>query len=207
MANSVEIFMQLNPGGAGVKVGGSARTSFLDAHYLTDGFRPGSFFAVQEFSFGSSGGVGHTQDPQQAKPGHALKPAPGPSLNAQARDLARIHRTPAQPKRDDPFEMEPFTFSKKLDAASPGLLTNFTRSVTYKSASMIQCKVIGGRSLLPFLRIDYTDVLITGIDWSDGLFVKESCKFLARGICVKYAQQADDGSLLPPVSGEWGLQS
>lgn len=196
MAQAAEIFMQLSVrAGKGVPVGGSARTEFIGAQYLTDGFTSGSFFAVQEFTFGSSSAA--TAQAQAAQTAEGQE---------SAIDMARIYQGPAESKRHEKFQMEPFTFSKHLDAASPALLTNLTNSVTYKSAAMIKCKVVGGHSLLPYLRIDYTDVLITGIDWSDGdVVVKEVCKFLARGIQVQYLQQADDGSLLPPVSGHWGL--
>jgi hypothetical protein len=35
-----------------------------------------------------------------------------------------------------------------------------------------------------FLRIDFTDVLVIGVDWDSGDVVKEKCKFICRGVKV-----------------------
>ena len=54
-----------------------------------------------------------------------------------------------------------------------------------------------------FLRIDFTDVLVIGVDWDSGDVVKEKCKFICRGVKVQYKPQTSDGSLGAAVPGTW----
>jgi type VI protein secretion system component Hcp len=45
-----------------------------------------------------------------------------------------------------------------------------------------------------FLRIDFTGVLITSIDWDAGEVVKEKVKMVCRTVQVKYRAQNNDGT-------------
>ncbi len=53
-----------------------------------------------------------------------------------------------------------------------------------------------------FLRFDFRDVLMTGIDWDDGDLVSESCTFICRAMRVRYKQQSVTGELPPKHSAQ-----
>ena len=54
-----------------------------------------------------------------------------------------------------------------------------------------------------YLRIDFTDLLITELDWDEGEVIKEKYKFVCRGVKMQYKPQASDGTLGSAVPGIW----
>lgn len=68
---------------------------------------------------------------------------------------------------------------------------------------------VGGavsRKPVAFLRVEFTGVTITSIDWSDGDVVKENCSFSAKGVEIKYLPQKNDGTVdtsLGPLMAKW----
>lgn len=112
-----------------------------------------------------------------------------------------------------PLELDKFSFKRNIDCASPVFFQSCCKSETFASAVLVKRRSQGGTDvdggLLPsagYLRIEFTKVLITGIDWDDGEVVEEKCEFICRGITVTYRQQKDDGTIdastgLQPV--EW----
>ena len=92
-----------------------------------------------------------------------------------------------------PVDLEPFTFSRQMDQASPLLFEMCCNSQSFASVTLIKRKAAGtdvsGRA---FLRIDFKDVLVIGVDWDSGDVVKEKCKFICRDVEIQY-QAADAG--------------
>jgi hypothetical protein len=77
-------------------------------------------------------------------------------------------------------------------------------SKSFASATLIKRKAAGtDTSGHAFLRIDFKDVLVIGLDWDSGDVVKEKCKFICRGVKVQYKPQTSDGSLGAAVPGTW----
>ena len=100
-----------------------------------------------------------------------------------------------------PVEFNEFTITRLLDAASMPFFEACCNSVSFYDAALVKRLSVGtgmgDNALRPmgYLRFDFRDVLITGIDWSDGDLVTEECKFICRAMRVRYKQQNADGSL------------
>ena len=61
-----------------------------------------------------------------------------------------------------------------------------------------------GMASAGFLRIDFTDVMLTQLAWNDGDMVTENCSFTCKHVKVQYRKQNMDSSLTPPASSaEW----
>jgi type VI protein secretion system component Hcp len=184
--------------GQGVAAGGTS-TLRKDDKLLFD-FWAGKFFEVEDFGLGlelndfETAGTANTNQAQQA--------AVAPAKFASWRDL---RKTTAQIKDIKfPVDMEPFSFSRLIDRASPLLFENCANSISFASATLVKRKVTGqSLALQAFLRLDFKDVLMVGISWDDGDIIKEKCKFICRGVTVQYRRQASDGSLAAAASAEW----
>ncbi len=133
---------------------------------------------------------------------------------------------------DYPIEFDTFSFKRLIDAASPIFFQACCGTTTFASATLVKRVSIGmlggggnflnaqvkvgplnlsltgssgiNRPPQGFLRIDFTNVLIIGIDWDDGDVLNETCKFICQGFKLQYRQQNDDGSLKTAVApAEW----
>ena len=157
---------------------------------LASDYNPGSFFAVDDFAFGmniddkdptadsanTSGnkGVGATGKNVPAGPQVKF----GKWKSATDEQLEEI--------KPYPLRMDEFSIIRRYDRASPVLFEKCATSDSFQSASMIKRKVVGEDKLQTFLRFDFSDVLITHIDWQDAEVIKETVKFVFRKITVKY---------------------
>jgi type VI protein secretion system component Hcp len=91
-----------------------------------------------------------------------------------------------------------------MDRASPLLFQMCCDSKSFTSATLVKRKAAGSDlSGHGFLRFEFTDVLVIGVDWDSGDVVKEKCKFICRGMTVKYRPQTLNGSLGPAVPGSF----
>jgi len=98
-----------------------------------------------------------------------------------------------------PVEFNTFTFSRLLDGASPTFFQACCNSTTFTSAALVKRVSVGATPSDPlgkargFLRFDFREVLMTGIEWADGELVTENCTFICRAMRVRYKQQKFDG--------------
>jgi len=108
-----------------------------------------------------------------------------------------------------PIDMEEISVSRQLDKASPIFLQSCLKLKAFTKAVIVKRKVVGSVMAkstirhLGFLRLEFTEPLITSVDWEDGDIVREKLKFVCRGIKVAYRPQKADGSLGDPVSMSW----
>jgi type VI protein secretion system component Hcp len=58
-----------------------------------------------------------------------------------------------------------------------------------------------------YFRIDFTDVLLTDLDWDDGDTIKETAKFVCRQIQIQYRKQNWDGRLSPAATASFDYQA
>jgi type VI protein secretion system component Hcp len=197
-----DLLMKLvTTGGQGIAAGATS-TLVKDDKLLAD-FWAGKFFEVEDFGLGlelndfETAGTANTGQTQQA--------AVQLGKFASWRDL---RKTTAQIQEISfPVDMEPFSFTRLIDRASPLLFENCANSISFASATLVKRKVTGQKlALQAFLRMDFKDVLIVGISWDDGDIIKEKCKFICRGVTVQYRRQASDGTLAAPASAEWEQQ-
>jgi type VI protein secretion system component Hcp len=114
-------------------------------------------------------------------------------------------------------DFEPFSFSKRLDKVSPLLFQMSCNRDSFASVTLVKRKLIGATntaksgatasqvSSQAYLRFDFTDVLVIGLDWDadDEEEMKEKCKFIARGVTVQYRPQMPDGTLGDIIPGQW----
>jgi len=103
-------------------------------------------------------------------------------------------------------DMDPFEFTRYIDKASSILWKYCIDRVNYDSATLIKRKAAGGKSSGEvFLRIDFTKVLMIGIDWDQDEPIKEKCKFISRAVTIHYLPQLPDGSLGAPQRAFWTM--
>jgi type VI protein secretion system component Hcp len=184
--------------GQGVPAGA---TSLLkkDDKLLFD-FWAGTFFEVDEFSLGLE--LEDFETKGSANPGAAASTAaPGGSFSSW-RD-ARKSTTDLK-SIVFPVAMDPFSFTRMIDRASPVLFQNCANSVGFASATLVKRKPTGQQlAMQGFLRLDFKDVLIVKISWIGGKLQQEKCEFICRGLTIQYRQQNADGTLAAAQAADW----
>jgi len=100
-----------------------------------------------------------------------------------------------------PVQMDEVGITRQLDRASPLLFQKCFLTQSFVSATVVMRKagdlLYGPKNniaSMPFLRIDFTPVLITSINWDVAEVVKEKLKFVCRDVKVQYRPQNNDGS-------------
>lgn len=103
-----------------------------------------------------------------------------------------------------PLEFESFTFERVIDAASMVFFEHCCNSTTFPSATLIKRVSVGGNEApMSYLKMEFKDVLITGLSWDDGDMTTEKCEFICRNFALSYRQQRPDGSFGARVPAEW----
>lgn len=88
--------------------------------------------------------------------------------------------------------------------ASPIFLEHCANVTPFAKVILVKRKFTGNLGFHEaYLRITFTDVLLTGVEWDDGEIVKEKCSFVYRQIDVAYKPQKQDGTLATSVPGSW----
>jgi type VI protein secretion system component Hcp len=108
-----------------------------------------------------------------------------------------------------PVEFDTFSFTRVIDAASPIFFHHCTHQHSFRHASLVKRVAVGsagGKSQqsVGYMRIDFRDVLLTGINWDDGDLVTESVTFICKAMRIRYAKQKDSGGVeTSPVEVTW----
>jgi type VI protein secretion system component Hcp len=211
MATKSEILMKIEPS-AGKAISAECQLTLDPADTLMKDFTDGKFFQIENFTF--SAGL---QDEHGGKPHDTANhpsndhPAHGPDgklIKAKAPKSKftkwRSERAGEGGSARYPLEVEPVSFSRLMDQASTVLFQGLCESQTFATATIVRRMSTGsGTGGLAFLRLDFNDVLIVGIDWDEEDVIKEKYKFVCRGVKVQYRPQASDGSLSAAISGVW----
>lgn len=171
-----------------------------------------NFFEVSNFQMG----LNLTEDDQSnsavgphahlhGKPAHAH-----PANTRIAGRFARWRSATPDEGRDIlyPLEVDKFSFDRLIDAASPIFFASCCDSTTFDKAVLVKRisqGQVGGtpRPSVGYLRLVFTDVLITSINWDDGEMVKEQCEFVCQKLEIRYRQQAFEGSVGAPMFASW----
>jgi type VI protein secretion system component Hcp len=183
-----------------------------------------NFFEVQSFDFAMN------VEPEDAASGnlkrgvgggHAVGPValpvhPGTNGASGAKGVAGT-------KAGDPFQrwrsatedearrikfrlnFDSFRFTRVIDGASPIFFQYCSRQMPFESAAIVKrvaTGLTGGTQRLSeaFMRIDFEDVLLKSIKWSDGELVTETCEFVCSTLKFQYRQQKYGGDLGAPIS-------
>ena len=213
MADKKEILMRIRDAGKGdlpaecqaALIGGAG------ADPLMKDFSPGCFFEIKNFSLSiglqdkeaSAAEQAHSklEEHAQAEAKRSGKPYDPPKAAKQPRKFADW-RDGGDAKY--PLEVQPIMFSRIMDRASTALLQNLCQSKSYESATIVRRMGVGGDGVpRAYLRLDFTPVLVIGIDWDDQDLVNEKYKFICQKLTVQYSPQQSSGQLSPVVQGEW----
>ena len=108
-----------------------------------------------------------------------------------------------------PVQMKPFGFSRQMDCASPVLFQNcfqtkpFDQAVVVKRKRGVISAIDRGTAYVhvPYLRLEFNNVLVVSADWDGGDYMKEKYTFVSRSVVVKYRQQNHDGSKGAVIGG------
>jgi type VI protein secretion system component Hcp len=160
-----------------------------------------NFFEVSNFAFGIS------LNPQEGgASASASQPRHGQPSAGDTREFARWRSAVGEefkqisPKY--PLDFDRFTFERVIDSASPKFFQACCKSETFGSAVLIKRLSQGGqgpdgqpRPSVSYLRMEFNDVLIVGINWDDGEVIKEKCEFICRGMTIRYRRQMADGTI------------
>jgi type VI protein secretion system component Hcp len=186
-----------------------------------------NFFEVQSFDFAlnvepedaASGnrnhGAGATSLTNHlrpgAQPGHpAASGAPGAKPTKGADAFQRWRSATEDEARKIKFRLnfDSFRFTRVIDGASPIFFQYCSQQKPFESAAIIKrvaTGLIGSHQSIPmaFMRIDFKNVLLKSVKWSDGELVTETCEFVCSWLQFQYSQQDYPGNLKPPTAAIW----
>ena len=206
MADKVDILMKIVDEHGPVI--GESQSVLTRGDDFVKGFETGMFFDISDFDFdvsvrGDDGG-GESDDDDDEKP--AVPP------KKKKKKSGGFGQWLAGPHDGYPVDMQPFQFTKELDQTSPLLFYFSSNSISLKSVTMVHRKAGGqksvGQGYWGYLRIDFTDVLLTSVSWdvADAI-ATEKVKFICREIKVQYRSQSPDGSMAEPIGVEWKFKA
>lgn len=209
----------------GMKFKAECQAQWDDDDTMKDDFSKDCFFQLEDFSL--SGGL-ESEDYHEEKTGETNTSSSsnqsnrlhgkdgnqtgGSSKNAKRRSRGGKFGSYILREKDDikyPVELQEISVTRQLDSASPIFLEACLTQQAFKKAVIVKRKVVGGVTEtstvhhLGFLRMEFTEPLITSVDWEDGDVIKEKLKFVCRGLSVSYRPQKNDGTLGDPVPMVW----
>jgi len=199
---------------------------------MKEGFSAGTYFEVDEFSFG--GGLEPKDDlladksstgPTGTQKGNSLSERANQGDKdrggdkAKSGSKARAGKFYNYVRKIDGWEKALFldvpeiSVSRQMDQGSPLLFKSCVTLEEFSKAVIVKRKIIGGVvgsavdvPLLGFLRIEFNEPLITSVEWDDGDVVKEKIKFICRGGRMIYKPQKPDGTLGEQISVTWSKE-
>jgi type VI protein secretion system component Hcp len=201
-----EILMQMIDANGNTLAAESRTAITTDMDDLALDYTDGTFFTVDDFAFGMNiddkdqTSDGANASGKQGVGAAGIGKTPGPTIDfgkwksADPKDLKGFKF---------PLRMDQFSLTRRYDRLSPVLFEKCAISESLTSASMLKRKVVGGDLLQTFLRLDFTDVLITHIEWTDAEVIKETIKFVFRKLTVQYKTQKPSGKLNAAGSVSW----
>lgn len=180
-------------------------------------FQDGKFFEVDDFDFGVSlgdsesggsegGGSSSTGNDNSlhAPPGQNGAPAAQNTEKKKAGSSKRFAKYIEGGDIEFKPEVKEITITKQMDISSVRFLQSCLTYGKFQKAVLVKRKFTGGFDFHEaFLRLEFKEPLITGIDWDEGDIVKEKIKFICRGITVAYRPQNKDGTLGDARSASW----
>jgi type VI protein secretion system component Hcp len=106
------------------------------------------------------------------------------------------------------LEFDKFSFKRVIDSASPIFFEACCMSRTFDSAVLVKRIAQGDQSegnapSIGYLRVDFSKVLIIGVNWDDGDVVMEQCEFICQGLTIAYRQQQQNGIFGATMTANW----
>ncbi len=175
---------------------------------LREGFVPGQFCELKEFSFsaGAESSItgGHEGGKQDAGRTEEEKLA-----RKKAKELAKANRRTADYGNAQVLDMQPVSYSRQFDTASTLLFQSLVGCETLDQISIVKRKAAGtANSGEVYLRLDFSKVLMTELDWKDAEhIVEETGTFIYKQLQVRYRPQKPDGTMGTVVRTVWTMKS
>jgi type VI protein secretion system component Hcp len=72
-----------------------------------------------------------------------------------------------------------------------------------QSAVLVRCGHSGAGTSLGFFRMEFSDVRIKSMDWSDGELIKETCRLKFAKVKITYVKRNVDGSSAASMNCQW----
>jgi type VI protein secretion system component Hcp len=208
-----DTLMMLVSGGQPISAESMATIDSSDTDMMK-GFQVGKFFEIEDFDLGidlndtDSSATQTTNQPNQHGNQQTDKSKSSARFSKWVQGIAVTvgHGTNSQLY---PVQMEPFGFTRQMDCASPVLFQNcfqtkpFDQAVVVKRKRGINSAIDLGTSYVhvPYLRLEFTGVLLISADWDGSETMKEKYKFVSQTVVVKYRQQKHDGTKGAVVGG------
>ena len=162
---------------------------------LMAGFAADRFFQIEDFSLTVGLDESESKSVDKSDKGEAPKSKYGKWLNESAREAGSTQYQ---------LEVEPVSFSRLMDQGSTELLQACCQSKTFSSGTIVRRLTTGqDGGAKAYLRLDFTDVLITEVDWEECDQIKEKYKFICRGVKMQLKPQASGGTLGAAIPGIW----
>jgi len=101
-------------------------------------------------------------------------------------------------------DLSKITVKRRIDRASLTLMDCCFGAKPIASATIVKRRA-SGTDLAgePYLRIDFTGVLITSVSWADNELVNEDFSFICRAMTFTYRAQNPDGTMLGDFNADW----
>ena len=157
----------------------------------------GNFFEINDFDFSMS-----LKDEDKSR--SSLSPDRRTDVVGAFANWAGWRSASKSDKIPFPLEFDSFSFKRHIDRASPRFMQACFASTTFPSAALVK-RLSQGGDLPPaaYLRFDFTQVLITSVEWDDGEAVEERCRFICKGMTITYSQQQASGTMFATTSTTW----
>ena len=223
-SKNIDILMKFQISGNSYLEAESTDSLGLDAFYsggqadpLLQGFQKGKVFEVFDFSFGAGNKSNSESDEvQELKNDRRAAKDKGDKEAIQRFDRKIQKRQNSEIKTwqfgelNNDVEMQPVTFSRSVDKGSSTLLKRCFDSVYFDSVTLVKRRSVGRNlSGYAYLRMDFGEVMIGNIAWTDDDEVKETITLHFRKILIQYCPILPSGEVGYPISGNWempGLQ-
>ena len=209
-----DTLMMMVSGGQPISAESTATIDTVANDILMKDFKPKKFFEIEDFDLGidlndtdsTATQTTNQQNQQGNQRGNNKSSSARFSKWVQGLAVTAGHGANSQLY---PVQMEPFGFTKQMDCSSPVLFQNcfqtkpFDQAVVVKRKRGVNSAIDLGTSYVhvPYLRLEFTGVLLISADWDGGDQMKEKYKFVSQTVVVKYRQQKHDGSRGAVVGG------
>ncbi len=211
--NSSDVLMMFKPQGK-VALEGEGTTAFDPNDSLMTNFLPKRFCEVEDFSFGAgiedsdSSGAEEEVDTAGALDNelHSREPKGGAKTGKASKQKQKVRKFKRFVEQGPPaagqgtlgydVNLDEVTVNRQMDRMSMQLLQLCLNQTPLDLIVLVKRKFTGNQAFHEaYLRLEFTQPLITSVEWEHGEVMKEKVKFVCRGIKAAYKPQTASGTL------------
>ncbi|MBW4090341.1 MAG: type VI secretion system tube protein Hcp [Proteobacteria bacterium] len=210
---SSDLLMLFKPQGK-LALEGEGMSTFDPNDSLMTNFLPNRFCEVEDFNFGAgiedtdSSGAEEGADTEGALDNelHSHDPKGRPKNGKGGKGKQKVRKfkrfveqgapAPGQGTLGYDVNLDEVTVNRQMDRMSMVLLQLCLNQTPLDLIVLVKRKFTGNQSFHEaYLRLEFTQPLITSVEWEHGEVMKEKLKFVCRGIKASYKPQASSGTL------------